>query len=291
MSVTGRWGPVLRGLRARQWVKNLLVLAAPLAAAEIFDLDVLLPCLALAAAFCAAASALYAFNDVFDREADRLHPTKRHRPVASGELTVGTALIVAAVLAITALAIAALVNPESAALVGAYLVIGVSYSLLLKHEPVLDLVVVASGFLMRAVGGGLAGDLPLSQWFLLVSGFGSLFIVAGKRSSELQQVGQERGTRRSLVQYTPGYLRFVWGLAAGATVLSYCLWAFEQQEGVDSRWVTASIVPFVVAILRYAGDIDAGTAGEPEEIVWGDRVLQVLGATWVVLLGLGLFDG
>ena len=128
---------------------------------------------------------------------------------------------------------------------------------------------------MRAVAGGIAADLPLSQWFLLVSGFGSLFIVAGKRYSELHTLGSEAGTRRSLVRYTDTYLRFVWSIAAGAhghrpTACGPS--SRRRDSGVP--WHTISIAPFVMGMLRYAVDVDAGTAAEPEDIVFRDRVLQ-----------------
>ena len=154
----------------------------------------------------------------------------------------------------------------------------------------LDISIVAAGFLMRAVAGGIAADIPLSQWFLLVSGFGSLFIVAGKRYSELHTLGSESGTRRSLVRYTDTYLRFVWSTAAGATVISYSLWAFEQAPDSGISWHTISIAPFVMGLLRYAVDVDAGTASEPEDIVFRDRVLQLIGVAWLVTVCLGVLS-
>jgi decaprenyl-phosphate phosphoribosyltransferase len=277
-----------RAVRPRQWVKNLLVVAAPLAAGELGDGDVLVATVLALLSFCLAASAVYLVNDVADREVDRLHPVKRFRPVASGELPVRTALVVAAVLAVAAVALGAIASWELAVLVVAYLVLQVLYAVWLKHEPVLDISIVSAGFLMRAVAGGLAADLLLSQWFLLVSGFGSLFIVAGKRYSELHTLGSESGTRRSLVRYTDTYLRFVWSTAAGATVIAYSLWAFEQAPGTGVPWHTISIAPFLMGLLRYAVDVDAGTAAEPEDIVFRDRVLQLIGVAWLVTVCLGV---
>jgi decaprenyl-phosphate phosphoribosyltransferase len=186
--------------------------------------------------------------------------------------------------------VAWLAAPGLALLVGVYVVMQVLYAVRLKHEPVLDISIVSAGFLMRAVAGGIAASLPLSQWFLLVSGFGSLFIVAGKRYSELHTLGSASGTRRSLVRYTDTYLRFVWSTAAGATVISYSLWAFEQASGADIPWHTISIAPFVMAMLRYAVDVDAGTAAEPEDIVFRDRVLQLIGLFWLVTVCLGVLS-
>jgi decaprenyl-phosphate phosphoribosyltransferase len=141
---------------------------------------------------------------------------------------------------------------------------------------------------MRAVSGGLAASLPLSDFFLMVAGFGSLFMVAGKRYSELHTLGSEAGTRRSLIRYTDTYLRFVWSIAATSTALAYCLWAFEQSRGAGVPWQSISIVPFVLGLLRYAVDIDAGEAAEPEDIILGDRGLQAIGLVWFVLVVLGV---
>lgn len=276
--------PLIRALRPRQWLKNLLVLAAPLAAGRIFDQEILLPALAAFLVFCAASSAVYLVNDAADREVDRLHPVKRHRPIASGELSVTTALVTSAVLAAVAIAGAALVRWELAAVVAGYALLQVGYSLWLKHEPVLDLAVVTLGFLLRAVAGGVAADLYISRWFFMVAGFGALFIVAGKRYSELHTLGTDAGTRRSLVRYTATYLRFVWSIAAAVTVTAYSLWAFEKSPGADWPWFELSIIPFVVGMLRYAVDIDAGRAAEPEDIVWDDRLLQGIGVVWLVIV-------
>ncbi|MFC6345055.1 decaprenyl-phosphate phosphoribosyltransferase, partial [Nocardioides hankookensis] len=242
-------------------------------------------------AFCLASSAVYAVNDVADVEADRIHPRKRFRPVAAGELSRRGALFLGAVLAVLALGIAWLTDDALVLLIAAYLVIQLAYAFWLKHEAVLDIAVVTVGFLMRAVAGGIAADLPISQWFLLVTGFGSLFVVAGKRYSELHTLGVDAGTRRSLVSYTDTYLRFVWSISAAAAVISYSLWAFEQDAGSDQPWHALSIAAFVLGVLRYAVDIDAGKAAEPEDIVWGDRVLQSIGLAWLVLVCLGVSGG
>jgi decaprenyl-phosphate phosphoribosyltransferase len=220
-------------------------------------------------------------------ESDRAHPRKRLRPVASGELGVRTALVTATVLGGAAIAAGTAVRWQLGALLLGYVVLQVAYSVWLKHEPVLDLAAVSVGFLLRAVAGGLAAGLPLSDYFLMVAGFGSLFMVAGKRYSELHTLGSEARTRRSLIRYTDSYLRFVWGIAATSTALAYCLWAFEQ-DGGGVPWQSISIVPFVLGLLRYAVDIDLGQAAEPEDIILGDRGLQAIGVVWFVLVSLGV---
>ncbi len=279
---------VWRTSRPKQWTKNLLVVAAPLAAGELLKPDVALATFLAFVSFCLMSSAIYHINDIADREVDRAHPRKRTRPLAAGEMSVTTAVVVAVALAVLSLTVAAAAQGWLVVLVGSYGVLQVCYAFWLKHEPVLDIAVVSVGFLMRAVAGGLAASLPISQWFLLVAGFGSLFIVAGKRYSELHTLGPEAGTRRSLVGYTGTYLRFVWSIAAAATVMSYSLWAFEMSQGSSEPWHMISIGVFVVAVLRYAVDIDAGTAAEPEDIVLADRVLQGLGVVWLLLVALGI---
>jgi decaprenyl-phosphate phosphoribosyltransferase len=285
------WG-LVRAVRPRQWVKNVLVLAAPLAAGKVFDPEVLGPTAVAFVLFCLSASAVYLVNDSIDVEEDRRHPKKRYRPIAAGLVPRPLAIGLAVVLFSTALVVAALVTrPALAGVLAAYVVMQLAYCVFLKNQPVIDLAVVASGFLLRGIAGGVAAGLLLSQWFLLVAAFGSLFMVAGKRYSELIVVGDAAATRKTLQEYSASYLRFVWSLSAGVACTTYSLWAFEMAEGQDGvPWATISIAPFVLAILRYARDVDKGTAGAPEEIVMHDRVLLVLGILWVLTVGVGVFS-
>jgi decaprenyl-phosphate phosphoribosyltransferase len=277
-------------MRPRQWVKNLLVVAAPLAAGKITEPSVAAATLTAVVAFCLASSAVYLVNDVADAEADRMHPVKRSRPIAAGQLSPRLAVGVAGVLAAGSLALAATTGWALVVLLAGYLVLQVAYAFSLKHQPVLDIAVVASGFLLRAVAGGVAADLPISEWFLLVAGFGSLFIVSGKRYSELRTLGHDSGTRRSLVKYTESYLRFIWGIATAVTIMAYCLWAFQEPAVGGVNWQALSIAPFVLGMMRYAVNIDVGLAGAPEDILWRDHVLQVLGVLWLTLVTIGVMD-
>jgi decaprenyl-phosphate phosphoribosyltransferase len=282
--------PMLRAMRPRQWSKNLLVASAPLAAGRLNDVDIAAATVAAVVCFCAASSAVYLFNDVRDLEADRLHPRKRQRPVAAGLVAPRRALAMSGVLALASLVAAFTIHVEFGVLIAAYLALQAAYTLGLKHETVFDIAIVSSGFLMRAVGGGFATGIPVSHWFLTVAGFGSLFAVAGKRYSELVALGNESGTRQSLDGYTDTYLRFVWTTAAALTIGGYCLWAFSLPDDGTVKWESISIIPFVLGMLRYAIDVDAGQAGEPEEIVARDRLLQVIGAVWLLCVILGVAD-
>jgi decaprenyl-phosphate phosphoribosyltransferase len=272
---------LLQLARPRLWPRNLLVAAVPVAAGTLFEREVLLPTGQAFVVLCLAASAGYCLNDVVDAEADARHPTKRHRPVASGRVPGPVALAESGVLAAASIALA---WPGSLRwVVVAYLAMMTAYSTMLKREPVIELALVASGFLLRAIAGGAATGTPVSTWFLIVTGFGSLFMVIGKRLSEYVTSGPAQGTRSSLAGYSESYLRLVLGVTASVTVAAYCLWAFGiTSEGVERTYAALSVVPFVLAMMRYALDVDRGRAQEPEHVVLGDRALQALGVLWAL---------
>ena len=286
---------LIKAVRPRQWVKNLLVLAAPLAAlggSVRYDFsEVLVKVFIAFVVFCLAASSVYLINDARDVEADRAHPTKRFRPIAAGVVPEWLAYTLAVVLGVASLAVSWLANPDLALVMAIYIAVQLAYCFGLKHQAVLDICIVSSGFLIRAIAGGVAANIPLSQWFLLVMAFGSLFMVAGKRYAELQ-LAERTGAkiRKSLESYTSTYLRFVWTLSATAVVLCYGLWAFER-DGASGSWFVVSMIPFTIAILRYAVDVDGGLAGEPEEIALRDRVLQFLAVAWIGTVGAAVIFG
>jgi decaprenyl-phosphate phosphoribosyltransferase len=195
------------------------------------------------------------------------------------------------------LAVAGLANSTTVLVIAVYIALHVVYSLWLKHVPVLDLAMVASGFLLRAIVGGVAADLELSQWFLLTTGFGSLFMVAGKRYSEMVLMGEGAAqSRKSLREYSESYLRFVWQAAATVTVITYSLWAFqlaatpgENGHPTSARpWLEISVIPWVFIFLRYAMFIDNGSAGEPEDVVLKDRVIMAIGVVWLAVFATGV---
>ena len=278
---------IVKAVRPRQWVKNLLVFAAPLFAFGgnvHYDIrEVLIKVSIAFVTFSMAASSIYLINDARDVEADREHPTKRFRPIAAGVVPESLAYGLAVVLGAASLAIAWLVTPNLTLVMAIYIGIQLAYCFGLKHQAVLDICIVSSGFLIRAIAGGVAANIPLSQWFLLVMAFGSLFMAAGKRYAELQ-LAERTGAkiRKSLESYTTSYLRFVWTLSATAVVVCYGLWAFERDRTAGGSWYAVSMIPFTIAILRYAVDVDGGIAGEPEDIALHDRVLQLLA---VALIG------
>jgi decaprenyl-phosphate phosphoribosyltransferase len=287
--------PLLREARPRQWVKNVLVFAAPGAAGVLDDGGALGRAGVAFVAFCLVSSGTYFWNDLLDVEADRLHPTKRHRPIASGAVPIGLARLVgtAAIVAGIALGVAT-GRWETVAVLAVYAALTLSYSTHLKHVAVVDLVAVASGFVLRAMAGAAATDVPMSTWFVLCTTFGSLFIVTGKRYAELRELGEEAAaTRATLEAYSLSYLRTVLAVSIGATLVAYCIWAFDTAElaGSDFPFYELSIVPMLTALLRYLLILEQGHGGAPEEVFAADRPLQFFGVAWLVTFALGVYIG
>ncbi|MEA9984429.1 decaprenyl-phosphate phosphoribosyltransferase [Subtercola sp. RTI3] len=281
---------IVRALRPHQWLKNVLVVAAPLAAGSLLQSGVWLTVILTFVIFCAASSGVYLINDLLDVEADRAHPKKKYRPIAAGELSVPVALAAGIALLIAAPLVSALIVSVPLALVIAlYEVLQIAYCLWFKHTEVVDLVIVSSGFLIRAIAGAVALGIPVSQWFLLVSFAGSLLMVSGKRYSEKVEL-EHSGlpTRKSLENYSASYLQFVWMLAAGLATISYSLWAFDLGDLATNIWPAVSIVPFSMAILRYAYNVDKGIAGAPEDIVLKDRQLLLFALLWLITFTLSV---
>nr|WP_256472859.1 MULTISPECIES: decaprenyl-phosphate phosphoribosyltransferase [Corynebacterium] len=287
---------MVKGLRPKQWVKNVLVLAAPLAAGtEAWTSRTALDVLLAFVVFCFGASSIYLVNDARDVDSDREHPTKRFRPIASGMLPINLAYAMAVVLIVAALGLSFLATDgfALALVIGIYIALQLGYCFGWKHIPVIDIALVSSGFMLRTMAGGVAANIDLSQWFLLVAAFGSLFMASGKRYAELL-LAQETGAkiRKALEGYTATYLRFVWTLSATAVVMSYALWGFQLSnsvEGAAAVWYQISMVPFVIAILRYAAKVDGGHGGAPDEIALEDRVLQMLAAAWILCIVLAVY--
>jgi len=288
----------VRLARPRQWIKNLLVFVAPAAAGVLLHGSVLLRTVASFAIFCLAASGTYFLNDAIDAPADRLHPTKRTRPVASGVVPATMALTLGIVLLVVAVLLGELLAGWHLALVmGVYGLVNVAYSLGMKNEPVLDLAAVSSGFVLRAVAGGVAAGVVLSNWFLIVTSFGSLLIVTGKRSGEQQlldehEPGDRQAVRRTLDLYTPSFLRTARTLAA-VTVTAYCLWAFERatqiHPGRDPIWFQLTIIPFTIGLLHVLRLLDSGEGAAPEDLALHDHRLQIYGLAWVALFAVGIY--
>jgi decaprenyl-phosphate phosphoribosyltransferase len=288
------WRGVMRTTRPKHWVKNLLVFAAPAAAGALGHPGVLARAGGAFVIFCVLASGIYFLNDAADASADRCHPIKNQRPVAAGVVPVRLAVLTGLGLVVAGLCASVSLGWRMLVVSGIYVIVQLAYSLWLKHEPVFDLACVAAGFVLRAIAGGVAVRLPISQWFLIVATFGSMMMVAGKRFAEHQQLGDRRGSHRpSLDSYSEPFLRGVMHLSAAVATTAYCLWAFEKQSQLnhhgDGVFFELSIVPFILAVLRYAFVVDSGLGGRPEDIVLSDRALQLVGAAWMALFALGVY--
>lgn len=289
---------LVRLARPRQWIKNLLVFVAPGAAGVLLHGTVLWHAAAAFGIFCVAASGTYCLNDALDAEADRKHPKKRTRPVAAGAVPATLAVVIGVALLAASIGLAALVAGWHLSVVmGAYVAVQLAYSTGLKHEPILDLACVSAGFILRAVAGGVATAVPLSNWFLIVVSFGSLLVVTGKRSGEKQLLADgeadQAAIRQTLGLYTASFLRTVRTLSAAVTVSAYCLWAFERatqvHPGHDPIWFQLTIVPFVIALLHVLRLLDSGAGAAPEELALKDHRLQIYGVCWVALFAIGAY--
>ena len=302
--VTDRPGlpALVAACRPRQWTKNLLVFAAPLFAFR-FEADVWLPAAGALVAFCLISSAIYLLNDCLDVASDRAHPSKRHRPIAAGLVSVPAALTTAAVLAAVSLSLAAWISPALAGIVLLYGLIQVGYCFQLKRMPLLDLFCIASGFLLRAIAGVVAGGFGFSPWFLLTVGLLALFLAIEKRKAELR-VAQDLGviTRKVLERYSLPLLLRLESLVATSAFMSYSLWAAGPAlNGASTTWMLLTVPFALVGIFRYQllSDPEEAerrrsfaperTSEQPEEILLGDRGIQFTLLAWlltVVVVGL-----
>jgi decaprenyl-phosphate phosphoribosyltransferase len=275
---------LVRLARPRQWSKNVLVAAAPGAAGVLLEGPSIVKTLIAFVCFCLAASGTYCWNDALDVQADRLHPKKRLRPVASGEVTVPAAKAFGSALLAVAIALSFVATWHLALVIGGYVLLTLAYSTWLKHEAVLDLATVAAGFVLRTVAGGVAVGVSISNWFLIVAASVALFVVTGKRSAEHTELGESAALhRRSLAQYSTAYLGYVRAVSSTIAILAYCLWAFDVSNRAGNPvWFQLAIIPFVLGVLRYALLLDRGEGGAPEDVLFHDRVLLLIGVTWVL---------
>ena len=292
------WPLVLAGLviaavqatRPRQWPKNLLVFAAPLAGATLGRADGFGYALVAFAAFTAASSAVYLINDVMDAERDRLHPVKRLRPIASGRLPRRVAIGLAiAALGVALLASLAIGEPRLAGVISAYVAMSLLYSLGLKHVPGAELLVVALGFVLRAIGGAVATHVPPSAWFLAVCSLGALMVAIGKRYTELSVLGQEAAAHRPVMRwYRPWMLRTGQRAAMIVMLLAYLLWALSEPDPWMRGWHLASAVPLAAALFRFDALTGLADGRGVEDLITRDPTMICSELTWLTAFTIGL---
>jgi len=289
-SAARSWGTAFRAVRPRQWTKNLLLFAGIVFAAKLGDGERWLEAFAAFAAYCAASGTAYLLNDVRDREADRAHPLKRQRPVASGELRVGAALGLAAALAAVALALGLALGIESLALLLAFVALQAAYTLGVKHIVVADVVAIAGLFVIRAAAGAVAVHVRISPWLLVCTGLLALFLALGKRRGELVLVESHATPgRRVLRTYSLRVLDRLVTIVAAATVAVYSAYTVSAH---DLRALPVTI-PFVAFGLgRYVYLLRRrGLGEEPDHVLVSDKPILLTVALWVVVCAAVLAAG
>jgi 4-hydroxybenzoate polyprenyltransferase len=279
-------------LRPEQWTKNLLVFAGVVFGGRLLELRALLTALAAFAIFCVLSGAVYLFNDVADRAADQIHPLKRARPIASGQLPTKTAVIVAVVLSAIGIEAAFLIRPELALVAGAYLALLLMYSGALKHVVILDVLMIAAGFVLRAIGGAVAVDVPIGHWLLVCTTLLALFLGLSKRRHELILLAQEATDHRPILgEYSPYLLDQMIGVVTSSTLIAYTVYATSADTA--ARLGTSKLgltIPFVLyGIFRYLYLVHQKRGGgSPAALLLTDGPLLTCVALWaasvVVLL-------
>ncbi len=274
---------LLKTMRLRQWTKNAFVFFALIFDKQLFQIDPFLRTLEGFFLFCLISSSVYLFNDIADIDADRKHPEKKHRPLASGRLPVNVAMASAFALAVIALVLGYLLEPLFAGMVAIYLVINLLYSRWLKHMPILDVLIISSGFVLRVAGGvTLITVERFSPWLYVITTLFSLYIGFGKRRAEMSLLDKGAGSHRKVLDgYTIPLLDQYITIVSGMTIVTYALYTFfaENLPGNHSMMLT---IPFVVyGIFRYLQLIQTGhAAGSPDEVALKDRPLQITVLLW-----------
>jgi decaprenyl-phosphate phosphoribosyltransferase len=278
----GTVGTWLRAVRVRQWTKNLLVFAAPAAAGALGRPDVFIDTLAALVVFCLLASGVYLLNDVSDLAEDRLHPVKRHRPIAAGLVSVRSAVAVAVGAFALAAMVSIAVNWKLLLLACGYVALNVGYTRWLRRVAIADIATISVAFVIRATAGGVAANVPISRLLIVVVSFAALFVAAGKRHADFMDPAARR-SRRVLDEYNIDFLRLVLAVASAVALASYCLWALTAVPADGAVWKRMTIVPFTLAILQYGLRVTGGGGQAPEEVLLADRFIQIAGVAWLAM--------
>jgi len=278
-------GAAIRVLRPKQWLKNGLVFFGLVYALYLGDLQRDLFAGLAFVAFCCVSSAGYIFNDLRDLELDRLHPTKRYRPIASGELPSKMAAFIALVLLLGGILVGAMVGPALLAVLAAYVFLTVSYSAWLKHVVLLDVFCVSAGFVLRIIAGAVAVDVPISPWLYVCTILGSLLIALGKRRSEmLEMEDQAEAHRPTLEHYSVEFLDRLIVIAATSSLMAYSLYTFSAENVPKNHLMMVTIPVVLYGVFRYLFLLEAGTlGGRPEELLLSDRSLLAAVLLFLVL--------
>jgi 4-hydroxybenzoate polyprenyltransferase len=272
---------MLKELRPKQWVKNLIVFAPLLFSHQFLERNSLLLAACCFLSFCLIASGVYVLNDVVDVEADRLHPTKKERPIASGRLSVKLASSAGAICLVGGLALSFIIRPTLATVCLGYLALNLLYSIKLKAVPILDVFCIASGFVIRAVAGAVAIHVVPSSWFLLCTTLGALFLALEKRRQELKLVAHDPTSHRKVLsEYSVNLLSRMESVIVPSLLTAYAFYSFQSPQG---NWMMLTVPIVLYGMLRYQMLSERGTAtGAPEEVFWRDRPIQITLILWVL---------
>ncbi len=298
---------ILRLLRPRQWIKNFAVFAAITFSGHLFDSPTFGKVVISFIVFCLLSSAIYVINDLFDVQKDRLHPFKRFRPLANGDLSKNEAIVITILLALSSFVLGYSVNLPFFILIIAYALLQISYSALLKHITAIDILAIAAGYILRVYGGEFASGYHISVWLLLTTIMISLFLAVGKRRSELTLLKGHREsmqknilTRQSLSHYSERLLDVYASIFATATFITYALFTFQGEatkpmlsvllpqflpDTLQRKWLMITIIPVVYGLMRYLQDIYEKHEGEsPEKVLLSDTPLLITVAVWIFLV-------
>lgn len=296
----------LRLLRPRQWTKNFAIFAAITFSGDLFDFNTFERVFFGFLVFCGLSSAIYIVNDIFDISKDKLHPFKKYRPLAQGVIKVPSAAILAIILGIASLVGSYFIDPAFFALAFCYLLLQVSYTTIFKHLMILDILALAGGYILRVYAGEIVGSSHISAWLLLTTISLSLFLVIGKRRSELTLLhsyigSQVAATRKTLSHYSESLLDVYASIFSTSTFITYALFTFlenpkSQQIPYDmmpvslalflqKKWLMITIIPVVYGLMRYLQDIYEKHEGEsPERIIFSDKQLLTALIIWTILV-------
>lgn len=278
--------PYIRLLRPLQWLKNLMLLFPPFLGGTLLQDDFISRSIFPLVAFCLASSATYVVNDLADCDADREHPVKKHRPLPSGDASSRVALMLAVLFLSTALFLAASVSGTFFGLLLGYLAVSFLYSIYFKNYAIIDLFCIASGFIIRLLAGGAAFGVTISEWLFLTVFLLALFLSTGKRNGEQRSLGMQAGQhRKALLEYPAGFLDGLLFMTGSAVLVTYTMYVISRQ----SPLLLYSVPLCCFGLLRYIMRVQSGNGGDPTESLTRDLPLFIVGISWAILVGLGIY--
>jgi len=277
---------LLKLLRVRQWLKNLMLFFPPFLAGTLFSHVNILQIFIPFSAFCLASSGTYIINDVFDRENDRHHPEKCIRPIASGQISVVTASIFASIIVFCSVLLAWNVSGTFLLFMMAYVAVSIAYSAKLKDIVLVDIFCISAGFLLRLQAGGAAFNVAISEWLFLSVFLLSVFLSTGKRFAEKQHLGDvAHHHRKALVAYPQGFLEGAMYMTGGSVLVTYTMYVISRHSPI----LLYSVPLCCFGLLRYILRVQSGKGGDPTESLVRDVPLLIVGLAWVCLVGWGIY--